>query len=75
MSITELWGTSEHKAEKKQREEAQDRYQVREFKGEIWLTFDGWLVCPESMLKDDIVTAVNQMRKLYVERNTKHDND
>ena len=43
-------------------------YQVQEYKGELWLTYSGNLVCPCSMLKSEPVESVAKMRELYVER-------
>lgn len=45
-------------------------FQLRENNGEIWLTFADSLVCPATMLKDDVVKAVSEMRRMYIERNT-----
>ena len=41
-------------------------FQVKEHGGELWLTFSGCLVCPASMLKNDVVKAVEEMRNLYM---------
>ena len=49
-------------------EDADSRYQLQEYDGEIWITFLGNLVCPCSMLKDEPVRAVCQMRELYIKR-------
>ena len=46
-------------------------FQVKEYGGELWLTYSGCLVCPCSMLKDAPVDAVTRMRELYVGRKTK----
>lgn len=43
-------------------------FQVKEYDSELWLTYDGWLVCPCSMLKDDPVESIKRMRELYLER-------
>ena len=47
---------------------AEIRYQVQENEGELWLTFNGCLVCPASMLKQPIVEAVKEMRQRYIDR-------
>ena len=55
---------------KREREIAQSaeiRYQVQENEGELWLTFNGCLVCPASMLKQPIVEAVKEMRQRYID--------
>ena len=50
---------------------SQNLYQLREYNGEIWLTYDGHLICPGSMLKEEPVKAVTDIRKLYVDRTPK----
>jgi hypothetical protein len=47
---------------------AQNLFQVKEHGGELWMTYDGWLVCPCSMMKDEPVDAVTRMRQLYISR-------
>ena len=62
------------KAERKEREvrqRAESLYQICEHDNALWLTYNGNLVCPCSFLKEDAVVAVNTMRKMYVERNSK----
>lgn len=45
-----------------------DIFQVAESDGQLWLTFNGNLVCPCDMLTTDPVQAVAKMRELYVNR-------
>lgn len=47
---------------------APEIYQLKEYDGQLWLTYQGGLVCPCSMLSVDPVEAVNKMRELYIER-------
>lgn len=47
---------------------SEEMYQVREYDGELWFTFNSNLVCPVSMLKDDAIAALERMRNAYVER-------
>ena len=47
---------------------APEVYQLKEFEGQLWLTYSGALVCPCSMLAVEPVDAVNQMRDLYIKR-------
>lgn len=49
-------------------DKANELYQVQEYSNELWLTFDGRLVCPFEMFKDDAVSAIGTMRGLYLER-------
>ena len=48
-----------------------DLYQIQEYKGELWITYDGHLVCPTSMLVDEAVVAIERMRAMYIERTPK----
>ena len=61
----------------KQRKEREDKYlfakaneiyQVKEYMGKIWLTYNGALVCPQEMFKGDIIEVLNQIRVMYVAR-------
>ena len=56
--------------------QAKEIYQIEEFNDELWLTYNGALICPTDMLypDDDSVKALQEIRRLYVERNTtKHE--
>lgn len=59
----------DHKKEKRVRETASHLFQLTEYDGSIWLTYNGCLVCPCSMLKDAPVNALQQMRDCYINRN------
>lgn len=47
-------------------EKSRDMYQVKEFDGALWLTFNGQYVCPCSMLKGEAIESLSEMRSLYV---------
>jgi len=64
MSILDVFQDSPEKIIR----ESEEKYQVCEYGGELWLTFVGGLVCPCSMLKDDPVESLKRMRELYVKR-------
>jgi hypothetical protein len=49
--------------------EANAIYQVREYEGEIWLTFNGEIVCQMIMFKEDTIAALEMIREMYVRRN------
>ena len=49
-------------------ETASMMFQIMEYEGELWLTFNNCLVCPCSMLNDSPVEAVRKMRELYLKR-------
>ena len=49
-------------------EKSEELYQICEFNGDIWLTYDGHLVCPITMFADSTfaVTILKQMREYYL---------
>lgn len=47
---------------------AQEKYQIEEYNGVLWITLDGTLVVPESLLGEDAITVVKKLRDMYVER-------
>lgn len=57
------------KREKELVARAKDLYQIKEYDGETWLTFNDVLILPTSMIQGDIIMVLNQMRASYVERN------
>lgn len=71
MSIKEYvkkWKNRRAMKKRLQREwKAEELFQLKEYNGKIWLTFNGNRVCPCDMLKEQPVEAVRQMRELYVE--------
>ena len=72
MSWIDSFWLKDTESKRKQLEElANDLYQICEHDSALWLTFNGNLVCPCSFLNEDAVVAVNTMRKMYVERNSK----
>lgn len=58
----------EERHEKQVKEHAEDLYQIREYKGQVWLTFNGYLICPCTFLEIDYVHALEDIRGMYVER-------
>lgn len=50
-------------------EKSDELFQIREFLGELWLTYNGNCVCPMSMFKSDTLYALKEMRNLYIEYN------
>lgn len=55
---------------------ANELYQITEYKGELWLTFNSSLVAPFSLLlgkdyTDKCVTLVNNMRSVFIENHRK----
>lgn len=47
---------------------ANETFDVQIYEDELWLTCNGTLVCPCSMLKDEPVEAVSKMREFYIKR-------
>ena len=52
------------------KEIAPEIFQLKEYDGQLWFTYNGGLVCPCNMLSIDPVEAVNKMRELYIQRNS-----
>ena len=48
-------------------------YQIEEYEGRFWLTFNGALICPTDLFIAEPLAALDEIRKLYVERNTKEE--
>lgn len=55
--------------------DAEERFQLQESNGQLWLTYCGALVCPTTMLKDDAIASVNVMRIMYIERKKKDEGE
>lgn len=51
---------------------ARQIYQIEEFDGQLWLTYNGALICPTDMFVSPPLPALSEIRQLYVERNTNH---
>ena len=60
-----LYGKSIEKCQK----EAEQAYQIAENGGKLYLTFNGALVCPMDMFKQEPIDALKMIRDLYVKRN------
>lgn len=48
------------------KEEANDFYQIREKMGELWITYNGVPIIPESLLKNPALETLKELRELYV---------
>ena len=62
------------RAARKERElqlRASELYQLQEYDGDIWLTFNGALICPEFLLIGNPVTVLQDIRRLYIDRQKK----
>ena len=53
---------------KSESERVLEVFQLKEHDNQLWLTVNGGLVCPASMLKEEPVVAVNMMRVMYMDR-------
>lgn len=47
---------------------ASELYQIHEYKGQLWLTFNSCLICPADMLKGDMLETLTKIREMYAER-------
>jgi len=46
--------------------EAEEFYQIKEKMGELWITYDGIPIIPESLLKKQALETLKELRELYV---------
>lgn len=46
--------------------EAEEFYQIKEKMGELWITYNGVPIIPESMLKESALETLKKVRELYV---------
>lgn len=46
--------------------EAEEFYQIKEKMGELWITYDGVPIIPESLLKNPALETLKELRELYV---------
>ena len=53
------------------KERANEIFQLCEYDGEMWLTFNGNLILPTSCLKDDPLATLAHIRELFVKRECK----
>ncbi len=51
------------------RTRAEELIQVKEFSHGLWLTYNGHLVCPMTMFKEEPIKAICEIRSLFVARN------
>jgi hypothetical protein len=54
------------KREKELEERAEELFQLCEHEGEMWLTYDGYLVLPTRYINIDPILLVRQMRQAYI---------
>lgn len=50
----------------KARDEAEEFYQIKEKMGELWITYNGVPIIPESLLKNPALDTLKELRELYV---------
>lgn len=51
-------------------QESKDIYQIKEYDGEIWLTYNGALICPMALFSEKPIEVLSKIRESYVKRNT-----
>ena len=54
---------------------SEELFQISEYCGQLWLTYNGALVCQTNMFSDDPLMTLAKIRDLYVERNTLNPHD
>lgn len=52
------------------KDDAENIIQVREYGRELWLTYNGHLICPMAFFKESAIDVVCEIRTLYIERNS-----
>lgn len=67
--IRDLQDRKKKKQQARDEEVVRELFQVCEHNGEIWLTYDGQPVIPESMLTESAIEVVKKLRKQYIEEN------
>lgn len=50
---------------------ADEIFQITEYDGRLWFTYETFLYCPCSMMGDDTIGALATLRKNYIDRKTK----
>ena len=50
---------------------AEEIFQITEYDGRLWFTYETFLYCPCSMMGDDAIGALVALRKSYIDRKTK----
>ena len=70
--ISKISEWRKNRDDKKKAEKTQEFYsrtksifQITEYNKEMWFTFNGKLVCPCTYFKDDAITALEELRRLY----------
>ena len=74
-SISEIF--CEYKKTKEQKridrieKRASEIFQITEYDGRLWFTYDSFLYCPCAMIGDEPVKALSTLREQYIQRKTK----
>lgn len=74
-SISEFLRERKEYQERKRIERIEKRadeiFQITEYDGRLWFTYETFLYCPCSMMGDDAIGALVALRKSYIDRKTK----
>ena len=46
-------------------------FQITEYNGKLWFTYDNFLYCPCSMIGNEPINALSMLREQYIERKIK----
>lgn len=52
------------------KERANDIYQITEYGGRLWFTYNGSLFCPCDMMKKELLDALAELRSSFIERHS-----
>ena len=72
--IENIKSSNQERKLKELNEKANTFFQVQEHKGELWLSFNGCPVMPTSFLKSEPLTALKEIRELFVKERMERDN-
>lgn len=53
------------------KERAADIFQIMEYSGKLWFTYNGFPFCPCDMMKDEPLVALNKLREGYIDMHTR----
>lgn len=74
-SISEFLRERKEYQERKRIERIEKRadeiFQITEYDGRLWFTYETFLYCPCSMMGDDAIGALVALRKSYIDRKIK----
>lgn len=74
-SISEIFceykKTKEQKRIERIKKRAIEIFQITEYNGQLWFTYDNFLYCPCLMIGNEPINALSMLREQYIERKIK----